>query len=92
MGQLLGRLGGAQPPPQLELVPHPPHPMALLMPRVALPVLSGTLMRVAERADGGGPTARVPGIAAAAAAAVAAVAAARRCRESCLAGVARVRV
>ena len=91
-GQLRGRLGGAQPPPQLAHAPHPPHPVALLMPHVACSVLSGASVRVAERADGGGPTARVPGIAAAAAAAVAAVVAARPCRESGLVGAARVRV
>ena len=66
--------------------------MSLLTPRVACSVLSGTIMRIVERADGGGPTVRVPGVAAAAVAAVAAVAAARPCRESGLVGAARVRV
>ena len=66
--------------------------LALLTAHAACSVLSGAAVRVAERADGGGPTARVPGIAAAAAAAVAAVVAARPCRESGLVGAARVRV
>ena len=81
-GQLWGRLGGAQPPPQLELAPDPPHPMALLTPRVACSVATDTTVRTVERADGGGPTARVPGVAAAAIAAAAAAVRARQSRQS----------
>ena len=77
-GQLLGRRGGAQPPPQLAHAPHPPHPMALLTPRVACSVQAGATMCVAERADGAGATARVPAVAAAAIAAAAALVGARR--------------
>ena len=56
--------------------------MALLTPRVPCSVLSGSTVRVTECADSGGPTARIPGIAAAAAATVVAVAAVRSRRES----------
>ena len=56
--------------------------MALLTRCATCYVLSDAAMRIAERAGGGGPTARVPGIAGAAAAAVAAVTAARRRRET----------
>ena len=56
--------------------------MALLTPCVACSVATDTTTRVAERADGGGPTARVLGVAAAAIAAAAAAARARRSRQS----------
>ena len=61
----------------------------LLTPRCGLSVRTATTMRFAERADGGGPTARVATVVATAAAVAAALSAARRRRESGFAGLAR---
>ena len=55
--------------------------MALLTPCVACSVATDTTMRITERADGGGPSARVLGVAATAVAAAAA-ARVRRSRQS----------
>jgi len=56
--------------------------MALLTPRVACSVATDTILRTVEHAGGGGPTARVPGVAAGAAAALAAAVRARQSRQS----------
>ena len=56
--------------------------MALLTPCVACSVATDTTMRITERADGGGPSARVLGVAATAVAAAAAAARVRRSRQS----------
>ena len=85
--QLLRRLGGVQSRRARARTRASAAPsLAPLTGRTACSVLSGAAVRVAERADGGGPTARVPGVPAATAATAAAAASARR---SCQSGLAR---
>ena len=65
-GHLFGGPEGALTPLRLEFGPYPPHPARSCYPLAARSALAGTATRVAELADGAGPTAHIPGDVAAA--------------------------